>query len=135
MSTPSSDPSHESCHPERRYAHLRVSESKDLWLPLPLPLPLPVPALFPTRELSFRPERSAAQKPATHSCHVAWSAVLFLALVAPIPASAQGCAQCRDNTAATSPATQRAYRHAIILMTGAAATLFLTTLAIMKRNR
>ena len=60
--------------------------------------------------------------------------MLFLALI-PIPAHAQGCTQCRDNTAATSPATQRAYRHAIVLMTTAATTIFLTTLAIMKRNR
>jgi multisubunit Na+/H+ antiporter MnhG subunit len=75
------------------------------------------------------------EKPAIRSRHVAWSAVLFLTLATPISAHAQGCAQCRDNTAATSPATQRAYRHAIILMTGAAATLFLATLAIVRRNR
>lgn len=47
---------------------------------------------------------------------------------------AQGCAQCRDNTAATTPATQRAYRRAILLMTGAGAAFFLTTLALFKRN-
>jgi hypothetical protein len=60
--------------------------------------------------------------------------VFGLALLA-THAPAQGCTQCRDNTAATSPATQRAYRHAILLMTSAAASLFLTTLVIMKRNR
>jgi hypothetical protein len=51
-----------------------------------------------------------------------------------IHANAQGCAQCRDNTAATSPATQRAYRHAIILMSGAGATFFTATVALFKRN-
>ena len=50
------------------------------------------------------------------------------------PAHAQGCAQCRDNTAATSPATQRAYRRAIILMSSAAAGFFLTTLILFKRQ-
>jgi len=53
----------------------------------------------------------------------------------PIPAHAQGCAQCRDNTAATSPATQRAYRRAIVLMSAAAAAFFAATLAIAHRNR
>jgi hypothetical protein len=60
---------------------------------------------------------------------------LAAALALPIPIHAQGCTQCRDNTAATSPATQRAYRHAILLMSGAAATFFLVTLTIVKRNR
>lgn len=49
-------------------------------------------------------------------------------------ALAQGCTQCRDNTAATSPATRRAYRHAIILMTGAGCGLFLATLVLFKRQ-
>jgi hypothetical protein len=76
------------------------------------------------------------EKPATPSRHIAWPAALTLGFaLLSIPAYAQGCAQCRDNTVATSPATQRAYRHAIILMSTAAATFFLTTLAIMKRNR
>jgi hypothetical protein len=60
--------------------------------------------------------------------------VLVLALI-PMPAHAQGCAQCRDNTATTSPATQRAYRHAIILMSAAAAAFFVATLVLMKRSR
>lgn len=59
--------------------------------------------------------------------------LLFCALLAP-PAKAQGCTQCRDNTAATPPATQRAYRHAIILMVVTASGLFLTTLIILKRH-
>jgi hypothetical protein len=59
---------------------------------------------------------------------------VFLAGLAPTPLSAQGCAQCRDNTAATTPATQRAYGRAILLMTGAGAAFFLTTIALFKRN-
>ena len=59
--------------------------------------------------------------------------VLALALTAN-PLRAQGCTQCRDNLAATQPATQRAYRHAIILMSGAAGSLFLATVFLLKRN-
>ncbi len=61
-------------------------------------------------------------------------AILFLTLSA-TPAHPQGCTQCRDNTAATSPATQAAYRHAILLMVVTAGSLFLTTLIILKRHR
>jgi hypothetical protein len=60
--------------------------------------------------------------------------MIAAALLTGRPAHAQGCAQCQDNTAATTPATQRAYRRAIFLMTGAGATLFLTTLFLFKRN-
>jgi len=35
-------------------------------------------------------------------------------------AHAQGCSQCRDNVAQSSPATQAAYRHSIYLLGGAA---------------
>lgn len=65
---------------------------------------------------------------------------LILALIAaaafalPVPVLAQGCAQCRDNTAATSPATQRAYRHAIILMAGVASAFFLVTVAMLRKK-
>jgi hypothetical protein len=55
--------------------------------------------------------------------------------LSPISTRAQGCAQCRDNAAATPPATQRAYRHAIILLAVTAGTLFLGTVAILKRQR
>ena len=48
---------------------------------------------------------------------------------------AQGCTQCLDNTAATPPATQRAYRRAIILLTLTAGGLFVTTLYLFKRQR
>lgn len=57
------------------------------------------------------------------------------ALALPVPARAQGCTQCRDNTAATSPATQRAYRHAIILMAGVASVFFLTTVALLRKKQ
>jgi hypothetical protein len=59
---------------------------------------------------------------------------LLLCTLAP-PLHAQGCAQCLDNTAATPPATQRAYRHAIILLTLTAGGLFVTTLYLFKRHR
>lgn len=51
------------------------------------------------------------------------------------PLRAQGCTQCLDNTAATPPATQRAYRHAIILLTLTAGGLFASTLIVFKRHR
>jgi hypothetical protein len=65
--------------------------------------------------------------------------ILLLATAFPLatatPATAQGCAQCRDNAAATPPATQRAYRHAIILLTLTASGLFLTTVTLLRRHR
>ena len=60
--------------------------------------------------------------------------VATLAFAVPHSVHAQGCSQCRDNTASTSPATQRAYRHAIELMTGAASALCVATFFILKRN-
>ena len=50
-------------------------------------------------------------------------------------ARAQGCTQCRDNTAATPPATQRAYRHAIGLLAITAGSIFVGTAALIRRNR
>jgi hypothetical protein len=47
----------------------------------------------------------------------------------------QGCAQCLDNTRATPPAVQAAYRHAIILLASAAATLFTAWTLILRRSR
>jgi len=97
--------------------------------------------------LSFRPERSAVEKPAfqptpptrphkatTRASSLFAAVIIFIAL-ATTPAHPQGCAQCQDNTAATPPKTQAAYRHAIILLTLTAAGLFLTTLAVFKRHR
>lgn len=61
--------------------------------------------------------------------------VAAAALALPVPLRAQGCAQCRDNTAATSPATQQAYRHAIILMAGTASVFFLVTVALLRKKQ
>ncbi|GAC1415458.1 MAG: hypothetical protein NVSMB62_03170 [Acidobacteriaceae bacterium] len=55
-------------------------------------------------------------------------------LVAAPNAHAQGCAQCRDNTAATLPSTQRAYVHAIEFMSAAATMLFAGVLIVFKRH-
>jgi hypothetical protein len=60
---------------------------------------------------------------------------LFAALTFAPPLHAQGCAQCQDNTAATPPKTQAAYRHAIILMTVTAGGLFVGTLFLFRRSR
>jgi hypothetical protein len=61
---------------------------------------------------------------------------LFAAsLTIPLPTHAQGCTQCQDNTAATPPRTQAAYRHAIILLTATASSLFLGSLYLFKRHR
>ena len=61
--------------------------------------------------------------------------LIALSLLLPPLSHAQGCAQCLDNTAATPPATQRAYRRAIILLTLTAGGLFVTTLYLFKRHR
>jgi hypothetical protein len=69
-----------------------------------------------------------------------WKIILVALLLAiapfawPPPAHAQGCTECRDNTAATPPATRRAYRHAIILMAVAASGIFLGTVVLLKRQ-
>ena len=58
-----------------------------------------------------------------------WRVLFFaLALTVAPRIHAQGCTQCLDNTATTPPATQRAYRHAIILLTLTAGGLFVATL-------
>jgi hypothetical protein len=63
--------------------------------------------------------------------------VLPIAVILTMATSArpQGCTQCQDNTAATPPKTQAAYRHAIIFMTLSAGSLFLGTLVVLKRHR
>jgi hypothetical protein len=50
-------------------------------------------------------------------------------------AHAQGCAQCLDSTRATPPSVQAAYRHAIFLLGGVGATLFITGTLLLRRNR
>jgi hypothetical protein len=62
-------------------------------------------------------------------------ALLTTLFAIPYPTHAQGCAQCQDNTAATPPKTQAAYRHAIVLMTVTAGGLFLGTLFLFRRPR
>jgi hypothetical protein len=65
-----------------------------------------------------------------------WQMLLIAATLAVAPsARPQGCTQCQDNTAATPPKTQAAYRHAIIFMTVTAGSLFVGTLAVLKRHR
>ena len=60
-------------------------------------------------------------------------ATVFLALSASV--NAQGCAQCRDNTAATPPRTQAAYRHAIVLLAATACGIFAASVFLLKRLR
>jgi hypothetical protein len=86
-------------------------------------------------------EKSASLRQPTHS-HRTKTRKIFIALalfgalaLSPPPAHPQGCTQCLDNTAATPPATQRAYRRAIILLTLTAGGLFATTLVLFKRHR
>jgi hypothetical protein len=62
--------------------------------------------------------------------------ILIAALsITPASARTQGCAQCRDSATATPRATQRAYRHAIILLTVTASVFFVATLTLFKRKR
>jgi serine protease inhibitor ecotin len=81
-------------------------------------------------------EKSAFQlsPPARTLRRITLTAILFAATLT-TPAHSQGCTQCLDNTAATPPKTQAAYRHAIILLTLTAAGLFAVTLVIFKRYR
>jgi hypothetical protein len=95
---------------------------------------------------SFRPKRTEVEKsaslpqprtyPRRKGLLSTATLFLFIALtLSPQPIRAQGCTQCLDNTAATPPATQRAYRRAIVLLTLTAGGLFATTLALFKRHR
>ncbi len=61
--------------------------------------------------------------------------LLAASFMLPASAKAQGCAQCRDNAAGTPPATQRAYRRAIVLLTVSASGLFLFTVTLVRRQR
>jgi hypothetical protein len=56
-------------------------------------------------------------------------------LLLPPLSHAQGCTQCLDNTAATPGKTQAAYRHAIEFMTITAGSLFVGTIALLRRFR
>jgi hypothetical protein len=59
----------------------------------------------------------------------------FFAMCMAVPSLGQGCTQCLDSTRATPPAVQAAYRHAIFLLGGAGATLFITGTLLLRRNR
>jgi len=50
------------------------------------------------------------------------------------PLHAQGCSQCRDNAAATPPATRRAYRNAIALLTITATGIFTGAVFLLRRS-
>ena len=59
----------------------------------------------------------------------------FLLLGISIQSFGQGCSQCLDSTRATPPAVQAAYRHAILLLGGAGATLFIGGTLLFRRTR
>jgi len=61
--------------------------------------------------------------------------MLAAPLALTVPARAQGCALCRDNTASTPPRTQAAYRHAIVLLGATGSILFAGTVFLLKRQR
>jgi hypothetical protein len=58
----------------------------------------------------------------------------ILLLFAASGALGQGCAQCLDSTRSTPPAVQAAYRHAILLLIGAASTIFLVGIYLLRRE-
>ncbi len=61
--------------------------------------------------------------------------IAVILFVCTVPqAFAQGCAQCLDTTRATPPTVQAAYRHAILLMVGAASTFFIAGLILLRRE-
>ena len=60
-------------------------------------------------------------------------AALLMAFAA--GAQGQGCTQCLDATRATPPAVQAVYRHAIYLLGGAGATLFLAGALLLRKER
>ena len=64
-------------------------------------------------------------------------ALFAAALLTAFTASAQGqgCTQCLDATRATPPAMQAAYRHAIYLLGGTGAALFLAGALLLRRER
>jgi hypothetical protein len=52
-----------------------------------------------------------------------------------IPTLGQGCSQCLDSTRATPPSVQAAYRHAILLLGGTGAALFIAGTLFLRRQR
>jgi hypothetical protein len=71
------------------------------------------------------------------ACKYAVPTLITLAILfcLTVQALGQGCAQCLDSTRATPPAVQAAYRHAIILLGSAGATLFIAGTLLLRRQR
>jgi len=61
--------------------------------------------------------------------------LLALCLLAPVPARAQGCSQCRESIGQTPIRTQTAYRRAITLMVIASASVFTAGVVLLRRFR
>ena len=61
--------------------------------------------------------------------------ILSVSALSPPSSLAQGCTQCRDNTAAMPPSTQHAYRTAILILAGTATCLCSAAVAIGRRFR
>ncbi len=59
----------------------------------------------------------------------------FLVFAWAVQAWGQGCAQCLDSTRATPPQVQAAYRHAIYLLGGVGALLFIVGTLVIRRER
>ena len=59
----------------------------------------------------------------------------FLVMCMAVQSFGQGCTQCLDSTRATPPSVQAAYRHAILLLGGAGATLFIAGTLLLRRQR
>ena len=76
--------------------------------------------------------KARREKPAPLSLALVLSLVLFGGTM---QAWAQGCAQCLDSTHATPPQVQAAYRHAIYLLGGVGALLFVIGTLIIRRVR
>ncbi len=89
-------------------------------------------SLWGIRPIRFSGCHSAAQR---RNLLLYGGGFVLLLLAAFIPAHAQGCAQCLDTTRATPPAVQAAYRHAIFLLGGFAATLFAAGTLLLRRQR
>ena len=69
-----------------------------------------------------------------HRLHLFLTIAGVLLLFTAAGVHAQGCAQCLDTTRSTPPAVQAAYRHAILLLGGAASTLFVAGLILLRRD-
>jgi hypothetical protein len=85
--------------------------------------------LYPQKSF-IPPKRAFILSAAKDLCILLAVATLFTQA-----AHAQGCTQCLDSTRATPPAVQAAYRHAIYLLGGAGATLFIAGTLLIRRNR